>query len=1115
VAYTVGSASVDIVPDFKNAQLAITAFFERQKNELRVPVKVDLDKQIDSGDLERQARTVGTRVSKAMNDEAAKQQAVADKIADQIVEGRFKSIVRAHAEALRMNAAMDREAAKAAKALLDEETKARIQADRDAAKSAADQVRALERAHTEALKFNTQLDRENARREAEQRRQDESRVAQAMRTAQRIADAERKARDQASKDFARQREIDLKLEERAFQESIKRQIRAMKLAMREADSEEKLRLKIEIDKQQAILDGRKTGGLITEAVRHEIHQNAGLIGAAIAGVLALGAPAAIGGAVALFGGIGIVAAAQNEKIRSTYKGLWAEIKAGAISDAQAIEQPLSTAAGMIGASFQRMRPLVREAFAASGPHITTFTGSILKASENALPGLVRAVQTAGPVVSGLGQLLERTGTGVGRFFTELSTHSFAAGQAAAGLGSVLEELLPTLAKLLGEGAETASVVLPVIADGFGKLNTIIQATGGLLPQVLTGFLAFRAVQGIGKIINNWGTSIAGAAAKVGPLGGALTKVGGALTSLGPAFAVAGIAMAGYGAMVARNEKQIADWTQTLMRGGAEAARLRALIAQQTLPANPNTELPHVGNSFSQALAEEFDKAEAAARRLYAAMTPLEKAQHDLDNATRNLQKGMEDENTTASELARLKAAVAAAAARQAAEEQKLERATKGVTQAMTEQADAARARVDSAYAYQKSLLDQQQSLLDVTEAQTALDKARADGDAAGIAQAELDLKEALLGVNTALSDRVRLASEVAVSKLPAAMDDDQKKILGAKAALDELNKIIAEGTVLDPDMEAYRQQLIGIVGAADGAQLRQAQLAAALREVGVAVTEIPGTASVIIDSNSPEVIEHLKALGFKVETLPDGTVKVTPATAEAQAALGNLSAELATIDTTTAVPTVNANTNPFAGKYSQSMRELKQLGEQTPTPTIRANDFAGAVIRGVQAQLNGLHDKTVTLTTIQRNLLVNQTVPGSNIRSTVGATGGAVEDLGRRGDRHRYDTGGAVKFGRGGPWDDLVDAKVSPGEHVLDFGDVVAMGGQDAVYEFRRMLHDGYGQGNAIKQMVTTGAAPRKSEPPVQSGTPRSVHLYTPDIPAAIRELKAQMHEEAALAPVW
>jgi hypothetical protein len=33
--------------------------------------------------------------------------------------------------------------------------------------------------------------------------------------------------------------------------------------------------------------------------------------------------------------------------------------------------------------------------------------------------------------------------------------------------------------------------------------------------------------------------------------------------------------------------------------------------------------------------------------------------------------------------------------------------------------------------------------------------------------------------------------------------------------------------------------------------------------------------------------------------------------------------------------------------------------------------------------------------------------------------------------------------------------------------------------------------------------------------SPRSVALYTPDIPAAIRALKAQEHEEAALAPVW
>lgn len=53
-----------------------------------------------------------------------------------------------------------------------------------------------------------------------------------------------------------------------------------------------------------------------------------------------------------------------------------------------------------------------------------------------------------------------------------------------------------------------------------------------------------------------------------------------------------------------------------------------------------------------------------------------------------------------------------------------------------------------------------------------------------------------------------------------------------------------------------------------------------------------------------------------------------------------------------------------------------------------------------------------------------------------------------------FSTGGSVR-GPGGPRDDLIPANLSNGEHVLTARDVQAMGGQDAVYSFRRDLHNG------------------------------------------------------------
>jgi hypothetical protein len=212
--------------------------------------------------------------------------------------------------------------------------------------------------------------------------------------------------------------------------------------------------------------------------------------------------------------------------------------------------------------------------------------------------------------------------------------------------------------------------------------------------------------------------------------------------------------------------------------------------------------------------------------------------------------------------------------------------------------------------------------------------------------------------------------------------------------------------------------------------------------------------------------------------------------------------------------------NPFTNQYLNAMGRVQTLAAQRPTPVISAVDAASATINYIRSALASIQDKTVSVTV----RAVNVQNAKAAIEHAGGASGGSVGDVLARGETGvaRFAGGGpttgAIRYGSGGPWDDQVDIKVSPGEHILDFGDVQAMGGQEAVYDFRRMLHSGYnapGPDNAIRSMVTVGAVPRKAEAPVQSVSPRSVALYTPDIPAAIRALKAQEHEEAALAPVW
>lgn len=1187
MGYTVGSASVDIVPDFKNAQLAITKFFQSQPDAFKIPVRPEITPQATQA-VEREAQVVGSKVGKAIADGAvrnlesggvarisrqiAKLEADIEKArarekdatsALQLAELRLQearakgnrsaasmlSLEQAVEKAHTRIAESQRVAAQSADLLREarrqlgietarvaEKTTAAAQAAQEREEEAARRSEALaaQRLEREAARQAKAVEREAAsqtaateREAARQAKAIEREEALRAKAAERAMAAQRKYADQQAAEAARGREKQLREEEKSFQEQIKSQIRAMKAAQREASRDEKIRLQVEIDQRQAILDGRTYGGVVARSINHEIHQNAGLIAGVLGAALLAGAPVALAAVSGVFAAIGGAAAFQNEKLRSSWRGLWDEIKTGAVSDGAVLVPAFDRMAGAIGQSFQRMRPLLRDAFEAAGPQIDSLSSSLTRTAENALPGLVRAVQAGGPVINGLGDFLEKVGTGLTDFLDRLTTHAPAAGQAFSDLGTSFGTLLPALGEVLGQGAELGTLVLPVLNGALGGLLSVLTSLGPLLPTVAAGFLAFRLAQGAGRFVTGFSQTLLRSSQNGGLFATQMGKVGNALSKVGAALPIVGVGIAMYATLLAEADKKTAAMTQTLLKGGAEAQRLRELAEKY---------------KGSDVLQKKFAEADKAAKDYLKTLTPLERAEHDLDVANRNLAAGMDDQSLSADELSRLKGEVARAAARQAAEEDKLARATQGVTEAMQKQADAARARVDSDFGYQKALLDVQDALLKVTDAQAALDEARADPESspATIAAAELGLKEALLGVNEAYSDQVRLAGEVAISKLPAAMNDQQKAILGAKAELDELNTLIAQGVVLPPSLEEYRLQLLRITGEADGAMLAQAQMAAAIGELGFAVESIPGTKTIQIDAPTDELTQRLRDLGFDVLELPDGDIQVEPRTDAAFAALGDLSTLLAILNGTKAEPDAILNdevtapaanifgilgtldgtvVNPDAVLDDQVTAPtntlfglLDTLGGKRPNPVATATDNATPTVNNILTQMGLLQDKTVTITTIHAvkqqlsSFILGPLAPGA-------AIGGAVEDVLRRAPR--FDGGGAVS-GRGGPLDDLNLIRASHGEHMLDAHDVALMGGQAGVYAFREMLNSGAfrrpAQDNSLRRMVMSGSP---STAPA-GAPPRNVRIYTQDNPRAIvRAMRADEQQQAALAPVW
>ncbi|TFV90385.1 hypothetical protein [Blastococcus sp. CT_GayMR16] len=698
---------------------------------------------------------------------------------------------------------------------------------------------------------------------------------------------------------------------------------------------------------QAQKAGDDAGGKLALGMRMSLIRNSPLIVAAIGGVLAAGAPLMSTAAVALFAGIGIVAAAQSAKVQSAWLGTWQQIKAGAIADAGAIEPVLVGLAGKVSAGFDRMRPSLRNVFSDAAPQIEVFAGGILDLAENALPGLARAVERGMPVTKGFADFLSKTGTGLSDFFDKITDHGPAAGQVWSQLGTSMQKLLPTLGELLGQGAELASDVLPLLNGALGGVLGVVDLLGPALPTVATAFGAFKvgdmvagwmgsAATGIGKVGDAMGGSEEGA----GVFSGMLSTIGDNAESISEkAGPILGAAITAVTVIMERASEQAAEWADALRQGGAAADETRATMGDYRAAfdeANSGFGGFIAGlagmNTQNYLALSSIEQTNDALHEQWVAMNPLQQAQAKVAEWSKTLTDRMLDESTSASDLEAAKRRLAfwqAEGARLAAQE---ESAIKGVTQAMADQVDQARSRVDAGFAYE-------QSLNGIEDAQAKLNEVLADGEST-----TEDVERAQLALNQAYDESVQAAGRIATSNLPASMDDTQKAILGAKGELDRLNQLIAQGVQLPQSMEDYRQQLIQITGQADGAMLAQAQLAAAVGELGFAVAAVPGEKSITITAPTDELRQRLADLGFTIKELPNGDIEVVAETDQARGHLTDLSTQLTGLATTTATPTVDANTDPALAKMADAMSVLFVLSGQKPMPVLDLdiNPFAGA-----------------------------------------------------------------------------------------------------------------------------------------------------------------------------
>lgn len=262
-----------------------------------------------------------------------------------------------------------------------------------------------------------------------------------------------------------------------------------------------------------------------------------------------GLPAASAAAVAAatgivgagFAGLGAVALRNNAQIRDSFSDLSSEVQAGLAADASVLQSTYVGAANRIGQAYQQLRPQMREAFAASAPAVEHLTEGVIDFAQNAMPGLVTAVQRSEPVFEGMRTALGEVGSGVGEFAEEVSSYSDEAGVGMEHLGSLIRGVLGETAPLLGtlttawaeHGDEVAEVVTQLIGVVGGlagsAMPALSTATGAAL-QVLSGVLGViePMLPVLGPLVGTW-LSLAAAMRAIGAVRGA---IGGAATAVG-------------------------------------------------------------------------------------------------------------------------------------------------------------------------------------------------------------------------------------------------------------------------------------------------------------------------------------------------------------------------------------------------------------------------------------------------------------------------------------------------------------------------------------------------------------------------------------------------------
>jgi len=210
----------------------------------------------------------------------------------------------------------------------------------------------------------------------------------------------------------------------------------------------------------------RTAQGITSSMRVAAIAVAG-VGIAAVGAGAIGALALAAIPAALIG-LGILAAAQSEQVKTAFSGLSEHVTAKMKEIAKPLEPVLVAGAAKIQAAFDKLAPYLEKVFQLAAPALGRMFDLLGPLADKLGPMLLTTFEKGLPVLEAFVQGLSPIVDGLAGFFNNLDTGTFTAFVSAlmTGIGGLLPPLGKMLTALTPIGTALLETLLPALADLF-------------------------------------------------------------------------------------------------------------------------------------------------------------------------------------------------------------------------------------------------------------------------------------------------------------------------------------------------------------------------------------------------------------------------------------------------------------------------------------------------------------------------------------------------------------------------------------------------------------------------------------------------------------------------